>query len=127
MALIDFFIDSDNNVATGFFVGAYAGGSGADYLLEGPATKDSWGSVYKHSGAPTAFSFAPVANFVDATQFSLIKPVAGKNVIEFSVKKNAVGNPKTGINFLLYDLSSGYATLGALPVAPANKFIKVTF
>ena len=126
MALIDFWLDSDNNPATGYFIGAYPEGSGADYLLEGPATKDSWGSVYKHSGAPADFSFSPVANFIDVTSFSPIKTVGGKNVIEFSFKKSAVGNPKNSINFLLYDLSSGYATLGALPAAPATKFIKVT-
>ena len=125
MALIDFWIDADNNPSTGYSIGAYPAGSGADYLAEGPATKDSWGSVYQHTGAPSAFSFSPVANFVDVMQFSLIKPVSGKNVIEFSIKKSAIGNPKGSINFLLFDLSSGYATLGALPASPEQKFIKV--
>lgn len=126
MALIDFYIDSDNNPASGYFIATYPDGSGADYLAEGPASKDSWGSIYKHAGDPSAFSFTPVANFADAMQFSLIKPEGGKNIIEFSVKKSALGNPKNSINFLLFDLSSGYATLGALPSAPAKKFIKVT-
>ncbi len=126
MALIDMFIDGDNNPATGFFVGAYPTGSGADFLAEGPATKDSWGEIYKHAGAPSAFAFSSVAAFTAAMNFSIIKPVSGKNVIEFSIKKSVLGAPKNTLNFLLYDLSSGYATLGSLP-APntGQKFIAV--
>ncbi len=126
MALIDLFIDGDNNPATGFFVGAYPTGSGADFLAEGPATKDSWGEIFKHSGAPSAFSFTPVSAFTTAMNFSVIKPVSGKNVIEFSIKKSALGAPKNAINFLLFDLSSGYATLGSLPASnTGQKFIAV--
>ncbi len=128
MELMDLYLDTDNNPATGFFVGAYPDGSGADFLAEGPGTKDSWGSVYKHSGAPSAFSFSPVANFIDVMQFSPIKTVSGKNILEFSVKRSAIGNPQNSLNFLLFELSGGWATLGTLPAnPPQTKFIKVTF
>ncbi|MBK0383649.1 PKD domain-containing protein [Pedobacter sp. SD-b] len=126
MALIDMYFDADNNPATGYFVGAYADGSGADYLAEGPATKDTGGSVFEHTGAVTAFTFNPVANMIDVMKFSDIKPVADKNVIEFSIKKSSIGNPKNSINFLLFDENSGYAVQGALPASPAKKFINVS-
>lgn len=125
MALIDFWIDADNNPATGYFIGSYPLGSGADYLVEGPATKDTGGGIYKHKGAPSGFSFDQVANMIDVMKFSAIKPVAGKNIIEFSIKKSAIGNPKNTLNFLLFDLNSGYATQGALPASPSQKFIKI--
>ncbi len=126
MELIDMFIDGDNNNATGYTVGAYPAGSGADFLGEGPAVNNSWGAIYKHGGAQTAFSFTPVANFADVMNFSAIKTSAGKNVIEFSLKKSALGSPRNVLNFALFDLTSGYATVGSLPVSNSTaKFIPV--
>ena len=123
--LFDMFIDADNNPATGYNIGAYPAGSGADFLLEGPPVKPGWGSVYKHTGGPNDFSFTPVATFDDAMNFSAIVTSGGKNIFEFSIKKSALGAPKGFVNFCFFDLSSGYAELGKLPGAPTAKFIAV--
>ncbi len=127
LALIDMYIDGDNNPATGFSTFLYPAGSGADFLLEGPATSPSWGAVYAHSGDPTAFSFSPVANFDDACQFSALSTVSGKKVIEFSIKKSTLTATNHFVNFAFIELTSGYADLGKIPESdtPESKFIAV--
>ena len=127
LELFDMYIDADNKPATGFSTWMYPAGSGADYLLEGPAGAASWGSVFAHSGDPSAFSFTPVASFGSAMVFGPLTTVAGKNVMEFSIKKSAI-NAKTGaVNFALIEMTGGWAELGKIPQAatPGSKFIRV--
>jgi hypothetical protein len=123
--LFDMYIDADNNPATGFSTYLYPGGSGADFLCEGPP--DANGAVYKHSGPPAGFNFSPVASFAEAMNFSLIKPVSGKKAFEFSIKKSALAPVSGFINFAFIELTSGYADIGKLPEAlePGFKFIAV--
>ena len=125
--LFDMYIDADNNPATGFSTYLYPAGSGADFLCEGPPVTPGWGSVFIHSGEPTAFSFSPVASFDEAMNFSSISTVNGKKVIEFSIKKTALGTIRNFVNFCFIDLSPAYAALGKIPEAetPASKFIAI--
>lgn len=125
MALFDMYIDADNNPATGFSTFLYPAGSGADFLAEGPI--DPNGALYKHSGPPSGFSFSPVFSFAEVMNFSVVKTVAGKKVIEFSLKKSALGPLSGAVNFAFIELSSGWAELGKLPEAldPASKFISI--
>lgn len=127
LELIDMFIDADNNPATGYSVGDYPAGSGMDYLLEGPAASPGWGSIYVHSGAPADWIVNPVSSFDAEMIFSAIKPVSGKNAVEFSIKKSALGNVKGFINFALVELNSGWAATGRIPESgtPESKFITV--
>lgn len=123
--MIDMYIDADNNPATGYLVGEYPGGSGMDYLLEGPATSPSWGSVYQHTGTPADWAFNAVSAFDAETHFSAVKTVSGKNVIEFSIKKSALGSIKGAINFALIELDAGWSPIGRIPenANPEAKFI----
>jgi PKD repeat protein len=123
--MIDMYIDADNNPATGYIVGDYPGGSGMDYLLEGPATSPSWGSVYQHAGAPADWVFNAVSAFDAETHFSVVKTVSGKNIIEFSIKKSALGSIKGAINFALIELDAGWSPIGRIPENgnPEAKFI----
>lgn len=127
LSLFDMYIDADNNTSTGYTIGAYPAGSGADFLLEGPAGSPSWGSVFSHSGGPNDFAFTPVAGFDDAMRFGGIKTVAGKTVMEFSVKKSTLGVTSGSVNFSITELTSGWAEMGVLPAggAPEAKFINV--
>ncbi|OJY83611.1 MAG: hypothetical protein BGP13_13530 [Sphingobacteriales bacterium 40-81] len=127
MDMIDMYIDADNNPATGFSSWDYPAGSGTDFLLEGPATSPSWGAGYKHSGAPGDWSFNSVFAFDTDMHFSAVKPVSGKNIIEFSIKKSALGSVKGAINFALVELDAGWSAIGRVPEneQPESKFISL--
>lgn len=123
--LIDMYIDADNNPATGYTVGDYPGGSGMDYLLEGPAISPGWGSVYQHAGGPGDWAFNAVSAFDSEMHFSAVKTVSGKNIIEFSIKKSALGSIKGTVNFALVELDAGWSPVGRIPENgnPEAKFI----
>lgn len=126
MEIIDIYMDADNNPATGFNTWYYPLGSGADFLLEGSPV-DGWGDVLKHSGLPTAFSWASVASFADAMKFSTLSTSGGKNTMEFSVKKSVLGVTKNFVNFGLVESTSGWAEVGQISEAKTatSKFIAV--
>lgn len=125
--LMDMFIDADNNPATGFSSWDYPAGSGTEYLLEGPAVSPGWGAGHIHSGAPSAWSFTSLFTFDGEMNFSAIQTQAGKNIIEFSIKKSALNNPKNFINFALIEMNSGWTGIGRIPQSetPESKFIAV--
>jgi PKD repeat protein len=127
LELMDMYIDADNNPATGFSSWDYPAGSGTEYLLEGPAASPSWGGVFVHSGAPADWSFNTVSSFDAEMVFSAIKPVSGKNIIEFSIKKSALGSISGFVNFALIELNSGWSAIGRIPQSetPESKFITV--
>ncbi len=127
MELFDMYIDADNNPATGFNTFLYPAGSGADFLCEGPPVTPGWGSLYQHSGPVSGFNFSPVATLDETMNFSALTTVSGKKVMEFSIKKAALGKIRNFVNFAFIELTSGYADIGKLPEAqtPASKFIAI--
>ncbi|MGN6491232.1 MAG: PKD domain-containing protein [Agriterribacter sp.] len=127
LEMIDMYINSDNNAATGFSSWDYAAGSGTEFLLEGPAASPSWGAGYKHSGAPADWSFSSVFAFDSEMKFSTIKTEAGKNIIEFSVRKSALGTLSGAISFAFIELNSGWSAIGRIPEneQPESKFIEL--
>ncbi len=127
MELFDMFLDTDNNPATGYFVGAYPAGSGMDYLLEGPGVTPGWGSGYKHTGGPGDWAFNPLFAFDAEMKFSAIKTEGGVNRLEFSIRKSALGTLSGSINFALVEMNGGWAEVGRIPSAntPASKFLEL--
>lgn len=127
LELFDMFLNTDNNPATGYTVGAYPAGSGMDYLLEGPGVTPGWGSGYKHTGGPNDWAFSPLFAFDAEMKFSAIKTEAGKNLIEFSVRKSALGALSGSISFALVEMTGGWAELGRIPKGgvPEAKFIEL--
>lgn len=125
-AIMDMYIDADNNPNTGFITGQYPAGAGAEYLFEGSLV-GNWGSLYVHSGDPSAFSFSPVFDIADVLHYSAIKSVSGKNAIEFSISKAKLGTLKSAINFCIVESTSGYAQLGSIPSnnSPTSAFLQV--
>ncbi len=126
MEIIDMYIDADNDPATGFATWLYPAGSGADFLCEGSPV-GGWGDVFAHQGPGTGWGWNSVSSFADAIHFSTISTVAGKKIIEFSVKKSVLGTISNSINFCLIESTSGWAEVGKIPEAqtPASKFIQV--
>lgn len=127
LELFDMFVNTDNNPATGYTVGAYPAGSGMDYLLEGPGVSPGWGSGYKHTGGPNDWAFNPMFAFDAEMSFSAIKPQGGKNWIEFSVRKSALGPLSGSISFALVEMNGGWAEVGRVPEGgkPEAKFLEV--
>ena len=122
IAVMDMYIDADNNPATGFNTWLYPAGSGADYLYEGATT---WGSLYKHAGAPTDFSWEETST--NAVYFSPVKTVSGKKYVEFSIKRSELGTTKNYVNFGIVEMSEGWAEIGTIPVSkkPGSIFAKI--
>jgi PKD repeat protein len=116
MEIIDIYMDSDNDPATGFNTWYYPLGSGADFLLEGSPVA-GWGDVLAHTGGPGDFSWSSVASFSDAMKFSTVSTADGKNIIEFSVKKSVLGTIRNAVNFGLVESTSGWAEIGQIPEA----------
>jgi hypothetical protein len=114
MAILDMYIDADNNNGTGYTIGAYPAGSGADFLIEGSLI-GGWGSLYSHSGAQSGFNFSPIFDLPDVMHYSTIKTVGGKNIIEFSIRKDKLGSVKGFVNYAIIESTSGYAQLGTMP------------
>jgi PKD domain len=126
MELFDMYVDADNKTTTGFATWMYPAGSGADNLLEG-SPFGGWGDVYNHGGAPTDFSWTPVASFAEAVHFSSVVAKGSKRIVEFSIKKSVLGTTKNFVNFAFIELTSGWADIGRLPEAatPGSKFIAI--
>lgn len=126
MEMFDMYIDADNNTATGFATWLYPAGSGANYLCEG-SPYGGWGDIYLHNGAPTDFSWTPVATFADAMQFSALTTKGAKKIVEFSIKKSVLGTTKGFVNFAFLELNSGWSDIGRLPESqdPGSKFIAI--
>ncbi|MBN9382670.1 MAG: PKD domain-containing protein [Chitinophagaceae bacterium] len=123
--LFDMFIDADNNPATGFQLWMYPMGSGAEYLCEGGL---SGGSVFLHTGGDNSgWSWDPVTTFDVAYKFSSIKTAGGKNIIEFSVKRDALGTQKNYVNFAFHELNPSYSIIGSAPVnqQPSSKYLQI--
>jgi len=123
--LFDLFIDADNNPATGFQLWMYPMGSGAEYLSEGGL---SGGAVYLHTGGDNnGWSWDQVSAFDAAYKFSAIKTVGGRNIIEFSVKRDVLGTQKNYVNFAFHELSPSYVIIGSAPVSqqPSSKYLQM--
>lgn len=126
MEIIDLYIDSDNNPATGFATWLYPAGSGADFLCEGSPI-GGWGDVFAHVGPGTGWGWNSVSSFADAFFFSEVKTEAGKKKIEFSVKKSVLGPMSRFINFCLVESNISWSQVGIIPEAPlpGSKFIAI--
>lgn len=120
LAIMDLYIDSDNNPETGFAAWAYPLGSGADFLIEGAfdnANPDaSAGSMFRHTAPDNGWGWEEVYTFSEVLKFSKISSSGGKNIIEFSLERTALGPHKEFINFSIAEMNSGWTEIGDLPV-----------
>ncbi|MEO6546472.1 MAG: PKD domain-containing protein [Ferruginibacter sp.] len=126
MEIMDIYMDSDNNPATGYGTWYYPVASGADFLLEGSPT-GGWGDVFAHIEPGTGWGWNGVSTFPDALNFSALKTVAGKNIIEFSIKRSSLGTTRNFVNVGIVESNSGWTEIGKIPEAqtPTSKFLAI--
>jgi PKD repeat protein len=127
LAVMDMYIDTDNNPATGFQFGSYPEGSGAEYLFEG-SVPGEWGDVYIHTGGNNdEWSWDAVSDFETMVTFSEIKEEDGKKVIEFAIKRDGLGVLKNSVNFALQESDEGWSMIGSVPVPDlaTSKFAQI--
>lgn len=121
LAVLDLYIDADNNPATGFHTWMYPAASGADFLLEGNFDNAnplaSVGNIFRHLGPGNGWGWQDIGTFGDVLQFSQIKTVSGKKVIEFSVKRSLLGTTRNYINFALIEMDAGWSPVGSFPLS----------
>lgn len=120
LAIIDMYIDADNNTETGFKAWMYPVGSGADYLIEGAfdnANPDaSAGTMFRHTDPNNGWGWEPAYTFSEVLKFSKISSSDGKKIIEFSLARTALGPHKGFVNFSIIEMNSGWTQVGDLPV-----------
>ena len=127
LAVMDMYIDADNNPATGFQFWAYPVASGAEYLFEG-SVPDEWGDVLIHTGGDNdGWSWDAVSDFETMVKFSEIKEEDGKKVVEFSIKRDGLGVLKNYVNFAIQESDEGWSMIGSIPVPelPTSKFAQI--
>ena len=114
LAVMDMYIDADNNPATGFQFWAYPAASGAEYLFEG-SVPGGWGDVLIHTGGDNdGWSWDAVSDFETMVKFSEIKSADGKKAIEFSIKKEGLGVLKNYVNFAIQESDDGWSNIGSI-------------
>jgi len=115
--IFDFYIDSDNNPATGLTTGSLPGG-GYDFLLEGMVMNPE-GAVpftqYQHTGDQSAFSFnaLSIAGFYT---LGTVQEVNGVTSFEMALSRSKISGltgPACKIGIIVS--SSGWASIGYLP------------
>lgn len=127
LARITFYLNTDNNTATGYEAWQYGAGSGADYKLEGSIT-DGWGGLQRHSGNPAdgwgGFS-GDIASFPEVITYSTVKKVGDKHIMEFSLKRSHFGNLTGMFKYSIVENNIAYNSIGSMPALalPDSKFI----
>ena len=128
LAVVDIYLDTDNNPETGLKSWMYPVASGADYLLEGnfnpEAPAESAGSVFSHAGPGNDWAWNEVFTFADIIKFSKMSLNDGKKAIEFSIKREGLSTMKKKVNFAIIESNSGWTEIGSLPAdqTPDSKF-----
>jgi PKD repeat protein len=126
LTVMDLYLDTDNNPETGLKSWMYPAGSGADYLCEG-SVPGGWGDVYQHVGPGNDWNWNGVYSFSDIMQFSAFKNVDGKQAIEFSIQRSALGTMSKKVNFGLVESNEGWTEIGWMPLTqtPESKFLTI--
>ena len=113
--IIDIYLDTDNNPATGFQYWAYPVASGAEYLMEG-SVSEGWGDVLIHTGGDNdGWSWDAVSDFETMLKFSEVKEEDGKKFVEFSISRDGLGQLNGAVNFAIQESTSGYSVIGSIP------------
>lgn len=131
LAVIDLYIDSDNDPETGLKSWMYPAGSGADFLCEGnfnpenPA--ESSGDIFAHVGPGNDWNWNSVFSFADMIKFSEIKNNNGRKAIEFSIKRTGLGTLSKFVNFAIVESDGGWSEIGAIPLdqTDTSKFAQI--
>lgn len=131
LAVIDLYLDSDNDPETGLKSWMYPAGSGADFLCEGNLNPEnpaeSSGDIFEHVGPGNDWAWNAVYTFGDMIKFSRMSTNNGRNAIEFSIKKEALGTLSKFVNFAIVESDGGWNEIGAIPLdqTETSKFAQI--
>ena len=130
-AVIDLYLDTDNNPETGLKSWMFPAGSGADFLSEGNVNQAepaaSAGDVFSHVGPGNDWAWNATSTFGAMLQFSKMSMKDGKKVIEFSIKKDGLGTLNKIVNFAIVESNSGWTEVGSIPTSKeaGSKFLAI--
>lgn len=114
-AVLDIYLNSDNDPETGYNTWLYPVECGADYLLEG---NFSSGSVFQHSSPDQdAWSWDEVFSFGDVLQFSPIVDDGDKKIMEFSIDLSKLGKVKDAVGIAIIENDAGWSPIGSIPAS----------
>ncbi|MES2847989.1 MAG: PKD domain-containing protein [Bacteroidota bacterium] len=124
--IVDIYIDANNDPATGYAAWMYPAGSGADFLAEG-SPFGGWGDILAHTDPGTGWGWGPSTTFADALSFSELKTESGKKVVEFSIKKSALGAISQFVNLSIIENNSSWTQIGIIPesLLAESKFLPI--
>jgi hypothetical protein len=131
LAVIDLYIDSDNNPETGLKSWMYPVASGADFLCEGNFDNGnpdaSSGDIFEHVGPGNDWAWNPVFSFGDMMKFSKMSDNNGRKAVEFSIKREALGTLSKFVHFAIVESDIGFTEIGAIPLdqTPDSKFAQI--
>lgn len=121
MELVDMFINTDGNTKTGFLHGSWPGGSGAEFLFEGPMVTNGWGAFYNHIDPNGGWGWAAIAGSgANLTSSGIVSLSDTTNAIEFSIPKSQLGTLGSSIGIAITEMTSGWAAVANFP--EADKF-----
>ncbi|MCD0465927.1 PKD domain-containing protein [Flavobacterium sp. ENC] len=119
MELVDMFINTDGNTQTGFLHGSWPGGSGAEFLFEGPLVTNGWGAFYNHTDPNGGWGWSAIAGSgANLTASSVVSLSDTTNAIEFSIPKSQLGTLGSSIGIAITEMTSGWAAVANFPEGP---------
>ncbi|QGY44586.1 hypothetical protein GM418_13205 [Maribellus comscasis] len=133
LAVMDIYIDADNDPTTGYQSWQFPMGSGADILCEGnfdpERPQNSAGTIYDYTGVDGGWGWTGKMSFSEGMNFSKIATNNGNYAIEFSISKAALGDVSGAISFAFFELNAGWAGVGEIPVSSQedSKLLELKF
>jgi PKD repeat protein len=119
MELVDMYINTDGNTATGFLHSNWSEGSGAEFLFEGPMVTNGWGQFYSHTDPNGGWGWAGIAGSGANLKASAIVSLNDTtNAMEFSIPKSQLGTLGSSIGIAITEMTSGWAGVANFPEAP---------
>lgn len=126
LELVDMFINTDGNTQTGFLHGNWPGGSGAEFLFEGPMVSNGWGAFYNHTDPNGGWGWAAIAGSGASLNTSaLVSLNDTTNAMEFSIPKTQLGTIKGSIGIAFTEMTGGWAAVANFPEGPKFSTLKL--
>lgn len=119
MELVDMYINTDGNTATGFLHSNWSEGSGAEFLFEGPMVTNGWGQFYNHTDPNGGWGWAGIAGSgVNLKASAIVSLNDTTNAMEFSIPKSQLGTLGSSIGIAITEMTAGWAGVANFPEAP---------
>lgn len=116
MELVDMFINSDGDPATGFLHGTWPENSGAEFLFEGPLVSNGWGSFYAHADPAGGWAWNAIAgSAANLTSSGIVALDEETNAIEFQIPKTQFGTLGESFGIAITEMTAGWALVANFP------------